>query len=641
MADAASQGNILEVDLTTGDIETKPIPRETLKRFLGGLGLNSWLLYRHTDPETAPLGPDNVVLVSPGLLTGTEAPTSPRVEVTTKSPLTGLIGTGNSGGYWGPRLKKGGLDSLMIRGASKKPVYLIIDDGDAYLRDAGDVWGLDAYETTDELKRRHGDEFSVMAIGPAGENLVRFAAPVFDKQHMPGRCHAGAVLGSKKLKAVAVKGSHPVEVYDREAFEAAVASCEERIRGYPAWKARAKAGSMGTIGVTEEGVDYDEVVGPYLRRGEPGVYCPCMMEGLYGCSLLADVKEGPYAEVDVACAGLTLYSGTADQYEIELPAAFKVNELCQRYGMDMFGSFFYAYELCMRGVVSEEDVGLRLELGDDEALMNLLGMIANRKGFGDVLAEGAWRAAAAIGGDAHKYVPTVKGLEVMRLDPRAALKGNVFTSMSILTNPRGGDDLKGTHGVSNYPGVSSWARKLGIDGEEYSRWLLGWLDMPRGFKERVFGDPPDINSPDELLMTYWYNHLTSAYNSLGLCMFSSSVADALGPSYQAELYSAATGVEASAADIMETGERIFNLMRMYIVREGVRRENDHWPDSFYEEPSPAGSEKGPAFDRATFEEHLSRYYRLRGWDERGIPTEVTLRRLGLEEIANDIPHCDP
>ncbi len=637
MTGAASQGNILEVDLTTGDIVTKPIPQETSRRFLGGLGLNAWLLYRHTGPETDPLGPDNIVLVSPGLLTGTDAPTSPRVEVTAKSPLTGLIGTGNSGGHWGPRLKKAGLDSLMVRGASEKPVYLIIDEGDAYLRGAGDLWGLDTYETTDELKRRHGNEFSIMAIGPAGENLVRFAAPVFDRQHMPGRCHAGSVLGGKKLKAVAVKGTQPVEVHDREAFSEAVAVCEERIRSYPAWKARAKAGSMGTIGVTEMGVDYDDIVGPYLRRGEPGVYCPCMMEGLYGCSLLADVKEGPYAGVDVACAGLTLYSGTADQYGIGLPAAFKVNELCQRYGMDMFGPFFYAYELYMRGVVSEDDVGFRLELGDEDTLMRLLRMIAYREGFGDALAEGARRAAAAIGGDAHKHVPAVKGLEVMRLDPRAALKGNVFTSMSMLTNPRGGDDLKGTHGVSNYPGVSSWGRKLGIDREEYSSWLMEWLDMPRGFKERVFGDPPDIDSPDELLMTYWYNHLTSTYNSLGLCMFSSSVADALGPSYQAVLYSAATGVEASASEMMETGERIFNLMRMYIVREGVRREDDHWPDSFYEEPSPAGSEKGPAFDRAAFEEHLTRYYRLRGWDERGIPKEETLRRLGLDEAADDIP----
>jgi aldehyde:ferredoxin oxidoreductase len=265
-------------------------------------------------------------------------------------------------------------------------------------------------------------------------------------------------------------------------------------------------------------------------------------------------------------------------------------------------------------------------------------MIAYREGFGEVLAEGAQRAAEVIGGNAARYVPTVKGLELMRPDPRATWKGNVFTSMSILTNPRGGDDLKGTHGVSNYPGVSSWGKKLGIDEDEYSRWLLDWLDMPSGFKERVFGNPPDINNPDELLMTYWYNHLTSPYNSLGLCMFSSSVADALGPNYQAKLYSTATGAEASAADIMEIGERVFNLMRMYIVREGFRRADDHWPDSFYEEPSIAGAETGPHFNREIFDEMLTRYYLLRGWDpETGIPTEDTLRHLGLGEIANDLP----
>ena len=164
----AAPPKILEVDLATGELAERPIPQETTERFLGGLGLNAWLLYRNTGPETDPLGPENVVLISPGLLTGTDAPTSPRVEVTTKSPLTGIIGTGNSGGYWGPRLKKAGIDSIMIRGASETPVYLVIDEGEASLRDADGLWGLDTYDATDELKNRHGEEFSVMAIGPAG-----------------------------------------------------------------------------------------------------------------------------------------------------------------------------------------------------------------------------------------------------------------------------------------------------------------------------------------------------------------------------------------------------------------------------------------------------------------------------------------
>ncbi|MBN2336127.1 aldehyde ferredoxin oxidoreductase C-terminal domain-containing protein, partial [Candidatus Bathyarchaeota archaeon] len=305
-----------------------------------------------------------------------------------------------------------------------------------------------------------------------------------------------------------------------------------------------------------------------------------------------------------------------------------------RYGMDMFGSFFYAYELYERGVVTEADTGFRLERGDEEALMELLRMVAYREGFGDILAEGSVRAAGALGEGAGRHVPVVKGLEVMSSDARTALKGNVFTTLSILTNPRGGDDLKGTHGVSNYPGVSSWGRKLGIGEAEYSDWLMGWLDMPGGYKERLFGEPPDINEPDQMLLTAWYNSLTSAYNSLGLCMFGASVADALGPTYLAKLCSAATGIEVDASDTMTAGERVFNLMRMYVVREGVRRVDDHWPEAYYEEPSTAGPETGPPFKREEVDAVLTRYYELRGWSpETGIPLDETLVRLGLSDIV--------
>ena len=283
---------ILHVDFTERKITTKGIGADVTRQFLGGLGINTWLLYRHTGPSTEPLGPENVVLLSPGLLTGTDAPTSPRVEVTTKSPLTGLIGTGNSGGHWGPSLKKAGFDTLMIIGASPSPVYILVDDEEVTLHEADHLHGMDTYETTDALKQDHGQEFSVMAVGPAGENKVRFAAPVFDKQHMPGRCHAGAVLGSKNLKAVAVRGTGEVKVRDPERFSQSVDEAERRIRSYPAWRSRAKAGSMGAIGVTETGVDYDEAATPFLRRGEPGVYCPCMMESLYGCNLVTDIMQG-------------------------------------------------------------------------------------------------------------------------------------------------------------------------------------------------------------------------------------------------------------------------------------------------------------------------------------------------------------
>lgn len=619
--------NLLVVDLSSKDIYTESICPQIIRKFYGGLGLNTWLLYKYTGPETDPFGPENVIIFSPGLLTATQAPTSSRVEVTTKSPLTGLIGTGNSGGHWGPRLRKGGISSILVKGASNWPLVLVVDEGSVSLDTAETLWGKDTYETTDLLLKELGPEYSIMTIGPAGENLVRFAAPVFDKQHMPGRCHAGGVLGSKKLKAVAVKGSPKPRPQKPRDFKEAVSECEARIRAYPAWKARATAGSMGTIGLTSEGVDYDDLVTPYLKRGEPGVYCPCMMESLYGCSLLTDIKEGPYKGTEVACAGLTLYSGAASRFNISLPAAFFVNDLCQRYGMDMFGPFFYVYDLYDKGVITETDLGFRLEPGDEEALLSLLRMVAYRQGFGDLLAEGSVRTAEALGGDADKYVPAVKGMELMYRNPQVDLEGNVFTSLSILTNPRGGDDLKGTHGVSTYPGLASWALKLGIPSDQYSKWLIDWLDMPHDFKIQLFGDPPDISKPDHVLMTIWYNHLTSVYNSLGLCMFACSVAEALGPTYMAKLYSAATGIQTTPEEIMETGERVFNLMRLYIIREGVNKKDDQWPSVYVDESSKATS----TFSAVETIRYLERYYRIRGWDPNtGKPLPETLEKLDLK-----------
>jgi len=350
-----------------------------------------------------------------------------------------------------------------------------------------------------------------------------------------------------------------------------------------------------------------------------------MMEPLYGCNLQTNISEGPYQGTDVTCAGLTLYSGLADWYKVSLPAAYYLRELCQRYGMDILGPYSYAINLYENGIITSADVDLKLESGNEEALMRLLDLVAHRRGFGDLLAEGSSKTGETLGGEASRYVQTVKGLELISRDPQTRLAGNLYTTLSILTNPRGGDDLKGTHAVSNYPGVPLWAQKLGISRDDYTRWLINWLDMPEDFKVKLFGDPPNISRPDPVHMTIWYNNLTSAYNSLGLCMFASSAADALGPTSMAMLHSAATGCATTAEDIMLTGERVFNLMRLYDTREGVNRADDLWPDSISKEVSGEVS----AF-AADSEVGLDRYYRLRGWDlQTGRPEAQTLDRLGI------------
>lgn len=631
-------GKLLNVDLSTGKVVQQELDLNIGHQFLGGLGLNAKILYDEVGPDVDPLSSDNLVVISPGALTGTAAPTSSRVEVTTKSPLTGIIGTGNVGGYWGSALKHAGYDSVIIRNVSEKPVYLLIDDDKVELKEAADLWGRDSWAATDILKEEYGQDVSVMAIGPAGENLVRFAAPVIDKQHMPGRCHAGAVMGVKRLKAIAVRGTKKIGIRWPEKFEKAVVEAEEKIRSYPAWRSRAIAGSMGCFGKGREGVDYEEIAAKYLRRGSDGCYCPCMMETLYGCNLVSHIETGKYAGTDVVCAGLTLYSGVAEELRISLPAAYKINELCQRFGMDMFGSLYFALELYQRGIITKEDTdGLELTLGNEDALLDMLGRIAYRKGFGDILAEGSVRAAKNIGRGSGKYLAVVKGLETMQRDPRASLKENMFTSMSILVNPRGGDDLKGTHGLSNYPGLPCWARRLNWSESKYIGWLLNWLDMFDDVKDKIFGVPPRLHDLNEVLMTKWYNELTCVYNSLGLCMFSGTVADALGPTYFAKLYFSATGFDISPRELMKSGERIFNLMRAYLVREGFRREHDNWPTVFYEESSLAGPIIGPKFRKERYDRALDSYYEMRGWDKKtGIPKKDTLLKLELEDVVNEL-----
>lgn len=631
-------GKVLNVDLSTGKLVKKKLNLETARTFIGGLGFNAKILYDEAGPTVDPFSSDNIVAISPGALTGTTAPASYRTEVTTKSPLTGIIGTGNAGGYWGPALKRAGYDTVIIRNGSEKPVFLWVNDDEVELKEATHLWGKDTWDTTDALMEELGQDVSVMAIGPAGENLVRFAAPVIDKQHMPGRCHAGAVMGAKKLKAIAVRGTKEIAIKSPEKFDKAVKEAEDKIRSYPAWKSRAIAGSMGCFGKGREGIEYEEIAAKYLKRGPKGCYCPCMMEALYGCNLVSNIETGKYAGTSVICAGLTLYSGTAEEYMISLPAAYRINELCQQYGMDMSGPLYFALELYKRRIITKEDTdGLELTLGNDDALMEMLGNIAYRSGFGDILAEGTVRAAEKIGRGSERYLTVVKGLEAMQKDPRASLRERMFTNMSILVNPRGGDDLKGTHGLSNYPGLPCWALRLNWDEDRYLDWLLEWLDMFDDVKDRIFGVPPKLNDIDYVTTAKWYNELTSVYNSLGICMFAGTVADALGPTHFTNVLSACTGWNISPRELMETGERIFNLMRAYLVREGLRREHDQWPATFYEEPSPEGPEKGPNFSKETFDRALDRYYEMRGWDKKtGIPTWDTLIKLKLGNVANEL-----
>ena len=308
-----------------------------------------------------------------------------------------------------------------------------------------------------------------------------------------------------------------------------------------------------------------------------------------------------------------------------LPAVWKCKELCQHYGLDYAstaGVIAFAQELFQRGIITTKDSGLELTWGNEDAIIEMIHRIARREDFGNVLAEGSAKAAWIIGKDAKKYVMTVKGMEVMSSDPRPSKRGFDF---GVITNPRGGDNLKGTHNRAD---------------AYFQNWHPDNYDIFEDEKRKIYGvHPHELASSWEgkTAMTKWFEDLYSVINSLGVCFFPAGMHLAIGPTHYAKLYSAFTGREISPQEIMRLGEKVFNLLKAYIIREGFTRKDDCWPDRFYSEPIPEGPSKGAVLSRAEMDGLLDEYYELRGWDKDiGVPMAQKLRGFGLNDIADDL-----
>jgi aldehyde:ferredoxin oxidoreductase len=654
-------GKILDADLSTKRVAVVDLDEEIVRDFIGGTGLGVKILYDEVGPDVDPLSSDNIVVIATGPLSGTSAPANGRTEAITKSPLTGIIGRGTFGGWWGPRLKRAGFEAVVVRGEADRPVYLWIDDEGVEVRSAQHLWGRDTWETADALKGELGNEVSVLSIGQAGENLVRFACPVADYDHAPGRSHTGCVMGAKRLKAIAVRGTKEVPIANPKRFQEAVKDAAKRVVDYPERGLRMSTGSnylvrdaarfeivparnfqTGLLPPDSDSWGLPDSAQRHLivEKGYYGYHCPYAQ--YYGCDLIAVVKEGPYAGLRVGgvCFSYPGWEWGAKCGIKGFPAMWKCRELCNRYGMDQATPIPFAMELFEKGIITREDAdGLDLSWGNEPAIQQMIGNIARREGFGDVLAEGSLRAAQKIGKGAENYVLTIKGMEILGTDPRTATWG---VNLGNLTCLRGGDDLDTTHAVYD-ESMPGWAREAGWSEEEYLRWLVDWIDMPREVKEGIFGSPPSIEflRPYKLegkaALVKWHGDYTAVYNSLGLCLMPTNYSHAMGPTHFGELYSACTGWETTAAEIMKKGERIFNLMKAYIVREGLTRRDDDWPERFYREPWPTGPLKGRVASREDTDRLLDEYYELRGWErKKGVPTRGKLVELGLDYVAEEL-----
>jgi aldehyde:ferredoxin oxidoreductase len=613
-------GKILEVDLSNGNIGTLSIKEEDRKKFLGGSGLAAKIFFDSFDTKVAPLSPENPLIIMTGPVVGTQFPGTSRFAVCGKSPLTGIWGEGTCGGNFGPELKFAGRDGIIFRGASPKPVYLFVEDDEIELRDAGDLWGMDNYKVTDLLKQRHGKQRNpkVLSIGPAGENLVKFAAICNDKSDFIGRTGMGAVMGSKKLKALVVKGTKSVEVSYLEEYAT--------LRKLLVTKSRDAmvAQSFRSMG-TDAGMDLGMMTGDvpiknwmigenlelsanlggpsltekYLTRNHACSFCPI------ACKRIVEVdngpfkmEEGPGPEYETCCTFGTLIMND------DLAGVIKANEWCNKYGMDTIScgaTIAFAMEAFEKGLITRKDTdGIDLTWGNMAGVIELLHKIAKKEGIGAVLCEGSREVAKKLGKGAEEFTVEVKGLEAPMHDPR----GFHGMGLAYMTSIRGACHLM----------------HLALSVEQ------GMTIYPEaGFQENYIGQ----TSEGKAAMIKLCEDLGLPCNSLVICEF---VAWTLSANELAEMVRVTTGFDFTLKDLLACGERMWLLKRGLGNMMGVSVKDDRLPKRILS-PLEEGAAAGSVPD---VEKLLGEYYEVRGLDKNGKPKREVLVKAGLEDLAKKL-----
>jgi aldehyde:ferredoxin oxidoreductase len=625
-------GIILHVDLSQGS-HYFAATGDYAARFIGGRGVNNWLTYSLVPPGTAPLSADNCLILGTGTLVGTLAPGASRHSVDAMSPVTGGIGSANSCGHFSAELKYAGFDHIVFHGESPKPVFLQIDDDKIALLDASHLMGLTASATTDAIEQQIGRDYEIAVIGPAGENLALSACVITNRARAAGRCGLGAVMGSKRLKAVAVRGSGTIRVAAPVAFMEAVGEAWDKLKNSAATGRRQQWGTMWSGSVLndmglfpsrnfqDDHIDPQTAarLGPQIFRDnhETGriAYTACPV----ACSHRFQISEGPYA--GLTCEGFEANDlmNFGGRLGIDYPPAIiQAHYLCNEYGLDQdntVGAIAWAFECFEKGILTTADTGgLALNWGDHRVVMELLRQMAHREGIGDLLADGSYRAAQRLGRNSAQYVIHIKGQDSM--EPMRGAKG---WALGCVVSTRGGSHTRGANLAELYQGLPI----------EFYRETWG-IDSP--------GDM--LSYQDKAGLVVYYERLQAVVDSLGMCLFTSNWggADLLGPTELARLYSTATGIQVTAAELMLAGERIHNVEKAFNVRHaGFARQDDQPPARFIEEPVTSGPTRGERLEPTAWNLMLDDYYARHGWDiTTGWQRRVQLTEIGLAEVADDL-----
>ncbi|MGM0420309.1 MAG: aldehyde ferredoxin oxidoreductase family protein [Bacillota bacterium] len=619
-------GKILKVNLSKMDYTIDEHDDNFYRKYVGGRGFALYYMHKELDPQVDPLSPENMIVFAGSILVGAQGPAIPRLTVAGKSPLTGGFGESEAGGYWAPELKKAGFDAVVVTGKAEKPVYIWIKDGQVEIKDAADLWGKDTGEAQEMIREKHEDNWvQVAQIGPGAENLVRYGNVTNKLSHFSGRCGLGAIMGSKNLKALAVRGSSQVEVADKDRVleinrwtsqEAMNDSVGERLHDVGTWstvKSNNEAGALPTrnwnkgqfAGVDELSAEsWKKTIGKEAR----GCFaCPIR------CRRVVEV-DSEDIQVDSIYGGPEYESIGALGPILEIDnkeIIAKANELCNRYTIDTISTgmtIAFAMECYENGILSQDDCdGLELTFGNEEVVLPMIEKIARREGIGDLLAEGSKRAAEKIGQGSEKYIHQVKGQEVPMHDPR--VKTGVGLQYALADY--GADHMKAPHDTS-FVRDDSYALKHAN--------ILGIYD------------PIDPLALDEEKVRFFYNLdlYWTMIDILGACCFGYAPGGPISIDMLMDLVQAITGADLTLRELMDAAERSIDMARMFNLKAGLTSADDKLPDRFFENFNDGPLKGKRAINREDFAGAVKLRYDLMGWDlETSKPKRAKLVKMGI------------
>lgn len=614
----ANEIKILRINLSTRKITTERMNEKLTDLFLGGRGINRWILLNEIEKGVEAFDLKNKIVIGTGLLVGSSAPGACRVQIDTLSPFNNGVASGNSGGFFGAQLRFAGWDNIVIEGKAKDPVYIYIKDKDVRIMDAKNIWGKTTWKTQDVIQAIHGKNTSVLTIGPAGENLVYSAAIIVDKYRSASRCGMGAVMGSKNLKAIGVEGTGSVTPVNQKSFEKKSAQLKSKILKTEVGKGLKKAGTTLWLSFTND-LSWNPV-----RNFQDCYVEPEKIKNIYpenwlnitsekikacfecpvDCSFLRTITSGPYKGTKTATCQANAFWDFSTKLDIYDPAVVhKAQELCNRYGLDVdsvSGVISWAYECYEKGIIDKKDTdGLKLDWGNDRSLMLLLKKIAMKDGFGEILSYGCRKASKIVGKGSSKYCLHVKGQDLK--EPVRTLKG---WALGVMVSPRAGTHTRGCP-------ETEVLRMSEEDGEKY-------YGVPTA------GDQLSYEGKAKLVV--YFEREMALCDSLGLC---SLITEWNGPDLPgikdfAELCSAFLGKDITYEDMLQKGERIAILEKYFNqIHTNFGRKDDFPPDRLMKEGAKTGPLKGEKLDKEKWGKMLDEYYELHKWNKKSgeIPKE--------------------